>query len=584
MASAVRVRRYKTITRHVARLPAYPPSDVDTTLRIFRALAMGPATNIVPKAIRCNREAPCSNCVTSKITCQASPKDAARRAVNHPRDESGDSGLEVLQKRVAALEQLVKASSDSQVKAADSIALARHPSPCSVDLASLEGDSSFRKQTQLATDITEYVSLAGIGSPQVLDKLSGLRKLLEGKPNALKSPGWNQEQTPASLHAKMPPSEFVIRLLRAVQGPDCLLTIFFPIVDMEQAEELCRQALKAQTHGDLALQWRLSSTAARHCLALGYHREHVVASMPPGEANRVRRLFWHIYFSDKSLVLSLGRASTIQDVDVDIEPYQISDDPGRKPWDSSLFLFIDFAKMQTQIYETLYSPASRRHSRAEREIIVDALSKRLADWHQSWHDLDRSQAYQRSIFDCTFGPAEVTYYSTLTLLYRAVDLSGFSNNISEPCFEAAKKGLQGHVAVHAQYASSGPEAMALYAVWVHVYSSLTPFVVTFLHCISMPDVDDLRLLKSSLEILEQNSTIVDSCKRPYEFCKYLYGIAEAYISSCSDVDVGSIQGQGGAVLPVEHTFDANWFFPEGDILSFPSFLTSNWWAPHGGQK
>ena len=110
----------------------------------------------------------------------------------------------------------------------------------------------------------------------------------------------------------------------------------------------------------------LSAGAARHCLSLGYNREAIVSSMPPQQSNRARRLFWHVYFIDKSLVLCLGRASTIQDFDVDLDPLPVSKDPGRRAWDEGLLLSLQFAKIQAQTYELLYSPASRKRTTIDR--------------------------------------------------------------------------------------------------------------------------------------------------------------------------------------------------------------------------
>ncbi|RTE84707.1 hypothetical protein BHE90_000774 [Fusarium euwallaceae] len=529
---------------------------------------MGSTTNIVPRAcrncrirkIRCSREIPCANCITSKITCQESTKDATRRSTTARSvpEKDQESSIESLRKRVTALEQQLSSLSsgrhDQVPEATTSTVLSPivaqptpQQSPCHIDLASLEGDSSFRKQALLATDITEFRSLAGIGSPQVVDKISGLRKLLERKASdgdASQPREWKPSSSIA-LQENLPPADFVIRLLRAAQGK---LLSLFPTY-MKQVEDLCRRvyfpvqavtvgeltllsamlavilcvfqsfprpefsdqeitkyyaackenrltgietyevnmiptfehclvlyiaaslpflpdrALAAQTEGDLALQWRLSSTAARHCLVLGYHREHVVASMPPDEAERVRRLFWSIYFSDKSTVLSLGRTSTIQDLDVDIEPYAISSDPGREPWDTSMWMFIDYARIQASIYENLYSPASRRRSTEDRQIIVDETAKQLSNWLESWNQLDTSKVYNKKLFDHTFGPVDVSYYSTLTLVYHALDLSTSISIISEPCFQAAKRGLQSHVSVHAQYSLLEPESLAFFAVW-----------------------------------------------------------------------------------------------------------------------
>lgn len=187
--------------------------------------------------------------------------------------------------------------------------------------------------------------------------------------------------------------------------------------------------------------------------------------MPPDEADRVRRLFWSIYFSDKSTVLTLGRTSTIQDLDVDIEPYAITSDPGREPWDTAMWMFIDYARIQASIYEKLYSPASRRRSAADRQIIVDEVTKCLSNWHESWNQLYTSKAYNKRLFDNTFGPVDVSYYSTLTLVHHALDLSTSIRIISDPCLEAAKQGLQSHVSVHAKYSLLDAQSLAFFAVW-----------------------------------------------------------------------------------------------------------------------
>ncbi|KAJ3460344.1 hypothetical protein MRS44_011211 [Fusarium solani] len=641
---------------------------------------MGSTTNIVPRAcrncrirkIRCSREIPCTNCITSKITCQESTKDVTRRSTHAGSvPEKDQDSIESLRKRVTALEQQLNSLSSDRNTQVSEVAtstvlsptlaqLTPQPSPCHIDLASLEGDSSFRKQALLATDITEFGSLAGIGSPQVVDKISGLRKLLERKTSDGDTPQCREwkPSTSITLQGNLPPADFVIRLLRAVQGrsqyvvalssppvlirstgSDCLLTLYFPI-DMKQVEYLCRrvyfpvqavtvgelsllnamlavilcslqcfpqpefsdeevakylavckenqltgietyEAQKAQTEGDIALQWRLSSTAARHCLVLGYHREHVVAAMPPDEADRVRRLFWSIYFSDKSTVLSLGRTSTIQDLDVDLEPYAISSDPGRESWDTSMWMFIDYARIQASIYENLYSPASRRRSTADRQSIVDETNKQLSNWYESWNQLDTSKAYNKRLFDNTFGPVDVSYYSTLTLVHHALDLSTSIRIISDPCLEAAKKGLKSHVSVHAQYSLLEPQSLAFFAVWVHVYCPLTPFVVIFLHCMTNSDTGDLDLLKGSLDVMEQTSSLAKSCERPYEFCKYLYSIAEAHISACTENGTDTADKVDLGLTSLQHPPSENWPFPDLNLqLISSAFPSSDWWAPH----
>lgn len=215
----------------------------------------------------------------------------------------------------------------------------------------------------------------------------------------------------------------------------------------------------------MALQWNWATAAARHCLALGYNREHVIAAMDPIDSSRARRLFWHVYHSDRSLVLCLGRASIIQDFDVSVEPYAKSPDPGRRAWDSALFMFIDFARIQSQIYRDLYSPAAIRSDSSPRHSLVDILAQKLTEWRRSWCELDRAEIDRRDLFDLTFGLVDVSYYSTLTLLYRAVDLTKSAAAIVEPCFENARKSLEAHVAMHERYRQMDSQALAYFSVW-----------------------------------------------------------------------------------------------------------------------
>lgn len=225
------------------------------------------------------------------------------------------------------------------------------------------------------------------------------------------------------------------------------------------------QATKAQTEGDLTLQWRMSTSAARHCLALGYHREEVVAAMPILKSSRVRRLFWSVYFLDRSLVLTLGRAPTIPDYDVDIEPSTISQDPGRKPWDESHQLFVDLSRIQAHIYEVLYSPAARRLASAERQSAVDKFSQQLAHWHGRWCQLDNSEIYDKEAFETIFVPVDVVYYSILTILHRAVSVTKSAKTIPPACYEAAAQSLRASAFVFSNYALAEPSKIALYAVW-----------------------------------------------------------------------------------------------------------------------
>lgn len=53
--------------------------------------------------------------------------------------------------------------------------------------------------------------------------------------------------------------------------------------------------IHAQTKSKLPLQWSLTSTAARHYLTLGYHREAGLSQLSTSEAGSIRRFFWLVY-------------------------------------------------------------------------------------------------------------------------------------------------------------------------------------------------------------------------------------------------------------------------------------------------
>lgn len=225
------------------------------------------------------------------------------------------------------------------------------------------------------------------------------------------------------------------------------------------------QALRAQQDGNLPLQWCVMSAAARHCLALGYHRRARLAALPVEEARRARRLFWHVYFADRGLTLTQGKAPIIQDFDVDVEPFEISTKPERRPWDTSFSAFIEFGRIQSRIYEKLYSPSASRSTDEDRRATVAHLAKRLTQWYDAWRSVDYTHAYRKDLFQFTFEGIDVVYYSILTLLFRGASSSNSASSISAECFEAARKGLTAHATAYPRSASGGYAALFSYAVW-----------------------------------------------------------------------------------------------------------------------
>ncbi|KAL2875192.1 hypothetical protein SGCOL_009625 [Colletotrichum sp. CLE4] len=348
---------------------------------------------------------------------------------------------------------------------------------------------------------------------------------------------------------------------------------------------LSMACLKAQQDGNLPLQWGLMSAAARHVLALGYHRRGKLAALPTQEARRARRLFWHVYFADRGLTLTQGKAPVIQDIDVDVEPFEIIQTPERKPWDTSFSAFIEFGRIQCKIYEKLYSPAASRSTDEERRAVAAHLAKRLSTWYESWRSVDYTLAYRIELFQFTFDALEVVYYSILTLIHRGASSSNAASAITEECFEAARKGLTAHATAYPRSASGGYASLFTYAVWTQLYSSYTPYIITFLHCIRNSDAQDLNLLRSSLEISERLSGLVESCKKQYELCRALYRIAEAYIKAKKGVACIAVPAETTITLPLQQPTTDGWpcFESNLEANAFPDLHVDDWNGSYMGQ-
>ncbi|KAH7268663.1 hypothetical protein B0J15DRAFT_486866 [Fusarium solani] len=316
----------------------------------------------------------------------------------------------------------------------------------------------------------------------------------------------------------------------------------------------------AQIKAKLPLQWSLTSTAARHCLALGYHREHRVSRLPSAEASSVRRLFWHIYIADKNLSSRLGRTSIIQDLDVDTGLNAVSDEPGRTPWDQAFASFVEFARIQGKIYDSLYSPAAKKQQPEHRVAVAIDLESQLSTWHANWTKIDFSEAFDYESFAATFGPADIIYYSSLTLIHRGTASSGSAQDISSACYEAAHQGLQAHLNYYPRLSCSADHVLSNYAFWIFYYTSFTPFVVTFLHCIAHSDHGDLTLLQEVLSSLEQVGSALDYAEKQLFLCKALFRIAEAFLNSQTATQNNHTVAGSTATfcIPLQNPFSDEW--------------------------
>jgi hypothetical protein len=142
--------------------------------------------------------------------------------------------------------------------------------------------------------------------------------------------------------------------------------------------------------------WTLTSTAAGLCQNLGYHRLSSMKDDSEEERSAKLHVFWFIYLIDKTLSLRLGRASAIQDWDMDV-PFPVPDvtSPAGMPKGTEMQQYwIKVAQIQGQTYERLFAPAAFLKSEEERNQTAIELSNAL---NQAW--AVRGEA---SVLDFTF--------------------------------------------------------------------------------------------------------------------------------------------------------------------------------------
>lgn len=141
---------------------------------------------------------------------------------------------------------------------------------------------------------------------------------------------------------------------------------------------------KSQEEGKPLLTWTFASTGARQAISLGYHREGSLKNDTPEIANSKRQIFWTYYMVDKNLSLNMGYSSTMQDCDIDVGYFNISPDPGIRPWDQAALAVVEISRLQGLIYEKLYSLQALSTTPEEKFQVISDLSPRLEQWHRDW--------------------------------------------------------------------------------------------------------------------------------------------------------------------------------------------------------
>ncbi|KAH8648596.1 hypothetical protein BX600DRAFT_475521 [Xylariales sp. PMI_506] len=292
--------------------------------------------------------------------------------------------------------------------------------------------------------------------------------------------------------------------------------------------------------------WLLVSRAAHVCRALGLHHESSMRGDPPEVRADKMLMFWTTYMMEKALSLRLGRASMLQDYDINI-PSVLSSTYGPQPSTAYLSLWIKHAECQGRIYQMLYSPGALRQdpqSRADqvglitRDVrsIVEESNKLLAQVKAASasaaaEDDDDGADYVALILTSD----TVSYYSTMALAYRALPPhpggSSRSRTFADECLDSAKEALEKHH--EAMDAMTYTSMKLVYLHWAVLWAPFVPLIVIFCHVIETSSPDDLPVLDRFARSLEIESLfdVSPAIERLYRLSKVLYNVAVLYVEA-----------------------------------------------------
>ncbi|KAK1148863.1 hypothetical protein N8T08_008748 [Aspergillus melleus] len=250
-------------------------------------------------------------------------------------------------------------------------------------------------------------------------------------------------------------------------------------------------------------------------------------------AGNMRRLFWTVYTFDRNVSLLMGRASCLQDIEIDTSHPELSANPSARPWDESFIMGIKMARLQGQIYSRLYSTAALAGDPADRAQHIRELATELHQWLSELKEIDGSQVNHPQIYQLSRKNWDILYYSSLTSTLRASSASGSESEINSDCFKAARLALHGHLDCMPAYDETGYLSSVEYANWMLASSSFTPFLVIFLHATSATSWSDLELLDQVVSSLERIRSASRACERLYQICATFARLARGLMQTHS---------------------------------------------------
>ena len=221
--------------------------------------------------------------------------------------------------------------------------------------------------------------------------------------------------------------------------------------------------------------------AARLCVDAGLHRLDDDSKDP--HLNYKKQCFWHIYGLEKGLALNFGRTSSLQDYDI-ITSYPNSYSwTHNVSWHRLVRCFLDFSRIQSTIYEKLYSARGREQDMTSKILaakpIVSEIQRLIyfckvivayetkCGLHLRRKQSDFDDLEHPEDFEVTVEILEMSLYSMLTLTYSSMRIMRITDRLgfSDDCIVSARTCLQLHCQLSDKLMARADEYWRMYIDW-----------------------------------------------------------------------------------------------------------------------
>jgi len=178
--------------------------------------------------------------------------------------------------------------------------------------------------------------------------------------------------------------------------------------------------------------------------------------------------------------------------------------------------------------------------------------RRLAEETKKWREGElelashlKGDSKQTRIFGFILQADEVTYWSLLTLIYRATPCSTTTNGLNPQCVETARRALEVHyqcAQLHFNPTESDCELSRMgwgsYIDWFIIHLPFTPFIIIFCEIITSPASKnetrrtDLARLTTFMKTLrgDEHGHTSEAAEKMWRLCAVFHRVAEVFVN------------------------------------------------------